>query len=131
MTSKTTKRILNAEIVISQKLLFFVVSVVKLHLSAFAWRKGDSRMSRQCMRSTRFHVLAYHRETWIRTRNVADIVIVTRNVTAIFVNQLQDTWYVWRRPRQGRPRSTTANNTWYIHLTARRDSRVNAMQILR
>lgn len=129
---KNQKKDISAEIVISQKLLFFTVSVVKFNRSAFVLRKGDLKMSRQrdLPESMAWRIIG-RLETGQTQRSVADAVGVARSVIARLWNRFQETRNVRRRPGQGRPRATTANNDRYILLTARRDRTANATQLQR
>lgn len=108
---KNQKKDISAEIVISQKLLFFTVSVVKFNRSAFVLRKGDLKMSRQrdLPESMAWRIIG-RLESGQTQRSVADAVGVARSVIARLWNRFQETGNVKCRPGQGLPHATTANN---------------------
>ena len=117
---------------ISQKLWFFVVSVVKFNLLAFVLLKDDWKMSWLCnlpvIMAKRMIGRLESRQT---QRSVADAMGMERRAIAKLWTRVQETENVQRRSGLGHSCATAANNDKYIRITTRRDKRANATQIPR
>ncbi|GFS61721.1 hypothetical protein TNCV_2169491 [Trichonephila clavipes] len=110
---KKQKKDISTEFLISQKLLFFVVSVVKFNLSPAAFRKGDCGKCQDNL---------IYRNLWLgvlsgkwnpdKHKTAADIVGVAKRIIARLWNRFQEAG-------QGHPRVINASNGRYILLTAR------------